>query len=92
MTRPPYKAFIRRGAETDEIFLEDLRGQVWNSFRDAGKTWKELAIAARVTNNTISKFAYGETRRPVFRTVYNISEALSIRISYDPPTVRKVTK
>ncbi len=81
MAKAP-KAVIPRGKETEDIFIEDLRGAVWNSMNDSGLTWQEISIRAGCKNATVSKFAYGETRRPVFRTVYKIAEALGIKLSY----------
>jgi DNA-binding phage protein len=74
--------FIRRGAETNDIWLEDLRGAVRNSIKDQGLTWKDIAELANLNQHTISKFAYGETKRPMFRTVFRIAESLGFAIHY----------
>jgi DNA-binding phage protein len=71
--------FIRRGADTTDIWLEDLRGQVWNSSRDQNLSWKDIAIRSGITSQTIAKFAYFETKRPMFNTVFKIAEALGIK-------------
>lgn len=77
--------FIRRGAETNDVFLEDLRGEVRNSTRgqNASLTWKQLAADASVSVNTVSRFAYGETKRPTFRTVFRIAEVLGMHLTWD---------
>lgn len=74
------QSFIRRGSETNSIFLEDLRGMVWNSRRDSDMDWKTLAIKASLHKNTVAKFAYGEVTKPNFRTVFNIAEAIGVRL------------
>ena len=76
--------FIRRGAESDEIWLEDLRGAVWNSNRDKGVLWKDIAQYRKpfLATSTVAKFAYGDTKRPVFRTIFRICEALDIQITF----------
>lgn len=73
-------AFDRERAADFEIFLEDLRGMVWNSSRAHDLTWTQLAIRANVTLPTVSKFAYGETKRPTFPTVFGIARAIGARL------------
>jgi transcriptional regulator with XRE-family HTH domain len=75
------QGFIKRGAETDDIWLEDLRGIVWSSSNELHITWKEIALRANIHKNTVANFAYGDTKRPVFRTIFRIAEALDIHIT-----------
>jgi transcriptional regulator with XRE-family HTH domain len=78
-TKKERQPFVRRGAETNDIFVEDLRGHV----RNAHVTWANLAADANVCVSTVSKFAYGETKRPTFRTVFRIADALGITLRMD---------
>lgn len=74
----------KRGAEQFEVFLEDLRGIVWNSTRDANMNWAQIAVMANITAETVAKFAYHEVKRPQFRTVFGIAAAVGARLTLSP--------
>jgi len=80
--KAPARIIIYRGFETDMIFLEDLRGMVRNSWKDRKLTWKVISEVSTLHPGTISKFACGETKRPVFRTVFKLMEALDVKLTY----------
>jgi transcriptional regulator with XRE-family HTH domain len=64
---------------TYEDSIEDLRGIVWNSVKDTGKTWADLAADANLSVRTVSRFAYGETKNPAHNTVFALEKALGLR-------------
>lgn len=79
---PTLLPFSRRGSPAWALFTEDLRGMVWNSAKDMGKTWKDVANAADVTSNTVSRFAYRETKTPQIRTIFGIADACDIELLF----------
>lgn len=64
---------------TYQDYIEDLRGIVWNSVAETGMTWKQLAEAAELSVLTVSKFAYGETKKPSSETVFKLEDAVGLR-------------
>ena len=54
-----------------EQLLADVRGHIWGS-----GDFSKLAEKADVSPQTVSKFAYGETKSPHMRTVFKIMDAL----------------
>lgn len=64
---------------TYEDYIEDLRGIVWNSVKETGKTWADLAADASLAISTVSRFAYGDTKKPSSATVFALERALDIR-------------
>lgn len=64
---------------TYEDSIEDLRGIVWNSVKDTGKTWADLAADANLSVRTVSRFAYGETKNPAHKTVCALERVVGLR-------------
>lgn len=64
---------------TCEDSLEDLRGIVWNSRRDTGKSWADLAAEANLAESTVRRFAYGDTKKPAHNTVFALEKAVGLR-------------
>ena len=76
---------------TYEDSIEDLRGIVWNSVKETGKDWATLAADANLAKSTVSRFAYGETKRPAHNTVFALERAVglrSARVRLDAPRQR----
>jgi len=79
---PGLSRFSAKGAEAEDVFIEDLRGVIWNSARDVGLNWKQIAGAARLSPKTVSRFAYRETKRPTFYTIFRILTVVGVRLTY----------
>ena len=75
--------FDRRGASPEDIFLEDLRGVLWNSYVDASMSWIEIAGRARLAYSTVRRFASGETKRPQLYTVLRLMSAIGARLKLE---------
>lgn len=60
--------------------IDDVRGVVFNCWREQGITDSQLAAATRLAPNTISRFASGETKSPHFRTAARLAMALDLEI------------
>ena len=67
---------------TYEDRMEDLRGIVWNSVRDRGLTWTDLAEMTNLSIGTISRFANRETKRPSSYTVDALADAVGLEVRY----------
>lgn len=60
-------------------YIEDLRGIVWNSIKETSKTWTALAADANLAVSTVSRFAYGDTKKPSSATIFALERAVGIR-------------
>lgn len=67
-----------------EAQMEDLRGVVWNAFVREGRTLEDIAVVANLHFLTVEKFAWGETKRPAFRTVFQLAMAVGFRAPFIP--------
>lgn len=74
---------------TYQDFIEDLRGIVWDSVKETGLSWDDLAIEAKLSPQTVSRFAYGETKVPTSRTVFQIASVVNLRMAFVPKTARR---
>lgn len=62
-----------------ELLLDDLSGFLWNSKKDLGLSWEEIAEKANLSKKTVEKLMWRETRRPQMRTVYAIMRVLGMQ-------------
>lgn len=69
---------------TYEQHLANVRGMVWNSARDIGLSWKDLAVATGLSYTTVSKFADGTTKWPRHSTVFALQQAVDIDVRFVP--------
>jgi len=74
---------------TYQDFIEDLRGIVWNSAKETGLSWDELAREANLSPQTVSRFAYGETKVPTSRTLFQLVTVVNLRMAFVPKTARR---
>lgn len=71
----------------DEMqFLEDLRGAIWGKAGRGAGTFKDLAAEAKLSPQTVSNFASGQTRRPTLFTIRRLLHAVGLRLTW---TIRK---
>lgn len=67
-----------------EEWVEDLRGIVWNAFVKGYSTLEDLAVKANLSKTTVENFAWGETKRPHGRTLFQIASAVGYRMPFIP--------
>ena len=93
MTKPQLTLVQKRSAndavapvvdEDEKKFLEDLRGLIWAKGGSQGGSWKSLAERANLNARTISRFASGETRRPMLFTIRRMFVAIDYVMTIVP--------
>ncbi len=72
------------GVEDCEKSLDDLSGLLWNSVRECGKTWQQVAQDARLCETTVERLMWRETKKPHYETVFKILIALGFRSAIVP--------
>ncbi len=85
-TRAVRDALLRKELDEYGIYLEDLRGFLFNELSD----WDKLAADANLSFSTIRNLAMGDTKRPQERTVRQILQALGFRVAIVPMRTPKI--
>ena len=63
-------------------WIEDLRGLVWNFAMQGRMSFEDMAVMANLHVSTVTKFAWGDTKRPAFSTVFELARVIGFRLPF----------
>jgi transcriptional regulator with XRE-family HTH domain len=75
----------------EQLLMNETRDRI-KRWLASGRTLTDLALAAGICRETLSKIHYGETRSPHLRTISKIAEVLDLVVEIQRPNFERVRR